>query len=378
MKKLNINNWNKYLQSIIVDIKDLTNQDTIFMDLEGRIIASKDSNRIGTVHHGALEVIRTDEEIIIKSDDQYSGARKGFNFPIKVEGEIIGVVGITGENEEILKSVRIVSRMIEIFIKEIYLMDIEKHSINKDKMLIESLLFSGDFLPLSRLVNEVNVLDLKNRKPKRIIASTVEDKDDKYYELKEEIFKIYRDSVKSTNTVVSIFGDYFISIIDDRSISSIQRLLKRTKKKIFMKTGHVVISGVGKLKSEIYDAKNSYSEAIEALKWGIAESKDDIIFYSDLDIEILLSRVPVDSMNEYVNKIIGDMEYDDIVEYTSLIDLYTTHKGSIIKMAEDLYIHKNTVQYKLNRLTKLTNLDMRNSEDYMKLRLALILKNLKM
>ena len=47
-------------------MKDIINQEVNYMDIEGKIIASTDSSRIGTFHGGAKRVLETNEEVVIK------------------------------------------------------------------------------------------------------------------------------------------------------------------------------------------------------------------------------------------------------------------------------------------------------------------------
>ena len=66
--------------------------------------ASTDPERMDTYHEGAARVIGEHlDELIIQSDDEYEGTRKGINLPILLDGEIAGVVGITGEREDVYK-----------------------------------------------------------------------------------------------------------------------------------------------------------------------------------------------------------------------------------------------------------------------------------
>ena len=91
------------------------------MDETGCIIASSDISRIGTYHSGAQRVISQRlEELVISEEDRYAGAKNGINLPIIIENEIIGVVGITGEKEEVQILGKIIQKMTKILIMESY------------------------------------------------------------------------------------------------------------------------------------------------------------------------------------------------------------------------------------------------------------------
>ena len=73
------------------------------MNTSGIIIASTEKERIGTFHQGALEAVQTGRTVNITKEQvsRYAGAKEGCNMPLRLNGEIIGAVGIYGNPEEI-------------------------------------------------------------------------------------------------------------------------------------------------------------------------------------------------------------------------------------------------------------------------------------
>ena len=73
------------------------------MNTDGVIVASSEHNRVGSYHQGAIEAVKTGKVVNIRADqlDRYPGAKEGCNMPLRVNGEIIGVVGIYGDPEKI-------------------------------------------------------------------------------------------------------------------------------------------------------------------------------------------------------------------------------------------------------------------------------------
>lgn len=84
-------------QKIVESLKNTIEQDINFIGMNGIIIASTNPKRINSLHEGALACIKEGNTIAIKSDDQYTGSKKGVNLPVKFQKEIIGVIGISGE-----------------------------------------------------------------------------------------------------------------------------------------------------------------------------------------------------------------------------------------------------------------------------------------
>ena len=73
------------------------------MNTDGIIVASTEKERIGSYHQGAREAVQTGRVVSIRQDQlsAYAGAKQGINMPIRVDGTIIGVVGMYGDPEEI-------------------------------------------------------------------------------------------------------------------------------------------------------------------------------------------------------------------------------------------------------------------------------------
>ncbi len=88
------------------------------MNTEGIIVASTETERIGTFHQGALEAVRTGRRVEIRRDqlDRYPGAKEGCNMPLRVGGAIIGVVGIYGDPTEI----QYLAHLLEVYATKYY------------------------------------------------------------------------------------------------------------------------------------------------------------------------------------------------------------------------------------------------------------------
>lgn len=91
------------------------------MNPDGVIIASTEKERIGSLHQGAREVVRTGAPVIIEKDqvDRYPGAKEGYNMPLRVNGSIIGVVGMYGDPAEI----RYLAHLLEVYVSKCYQME---------------------------------------------------------------------------------------------------------------------------------------------------------------------------------------------------------------------------------------------------------------
>lgn len=118
-------------ESIVCEMKKIIEKDLNFIDSTGIIIASTDSSRVGTYHEGGKQAITINDVIKINRDEEYKGARKGINLPLNFNGELIGVIGISGETNEVEKYGQIIKRMSEILIKEAYILKRQRKRVKR-------------------------------------------------------------------------------------------------------------------------------------------------------------------------------------------------------------------------------------------------------
>ena len=131
--------------NILNKMKEIIHQDLNYIDKSGIIIASTDPNRTGTFHAAALKCIKEKAPLIISSDDEFQGSRKGINMPIYFNNAIIGVIGITGDKNEVEKYGEIIRMMTEILIKEAWIKDSDIRTKEINRTFIERIVLGYDY-----------------------------------------------------------------------------------------------------------------------------------------------------------------------------------------------------------------------------------------
>ena len=100
---------------------------------------------------------------------------------------------------------------------------------------------------------------------------------------------------------------------------------------------------------------------------------NEIRFFEDLDLGILLPAIPSGQRSLYVKRILKSLTKEKVHLFKKTLTCFSKNNGSIKKCAEELFIHKNTLQYRLNKLHSLTGYNPRNYDDYLILKLAFLL-----
>lgn len=357
-------------------MKEIINQEINYFDDKARIIASTDETRVGNFHGGAKKVFELKRDVVIDFDGQYIGAKQGINLPVYFENNVIGVVGITGKKKEVERYGKIIQRMTEILIKESYIKEQEKIERDSRRQFIEELLFRYHSDDRS-LLTRADLLNIKMDIDRIAIVSRIVLDNDKSIlspEINEEIFNYFRKSIEDKpQNLIAQSGMNIIIIYELWSKEDIERLIVNIKRYIEERYSVKLYFGIGEIYKDIRDIRKSYKEAKKALDISTALKHREVLFYRDLDIGLLIGDIQIDTINKYIKRVFGNMNRKEINEYMTIIDSYIKHNGSIKKSSDELFIHKNTLQYKLKKLKNMTGFDPRNIDDMVVLYLAFAL-----
>ena len=130
----------------------------------------------------------------------------------------------------------------------------------------------------------------------------------------------------------------------------------------------------GTVVHEIKEVSRSYKEAKMALDVGkIFFDERDIIAYSELGIGRLIYQLPIPLCKMFIREIFGGKSPDDFDEET-LTTIYKFFENSlnVSETSRQLFIHRNTLVYRLDKLQKSTGLDLRVFEDAITFKIALM------
>lgn len=125
---------------------------------------------------------------------------------------------------------------------------------------------------------------------------------------------------------------------------------------------------------EIKDVSRSYKEAKMAIDVGkIFFEHKQVIAYSELGIGRLIYQLPIPLCKMFIREIFGGKSPDDFDEET-LITIHKFFENSlnVSETSRQLFIHRNTLVYRLDKLQKMTGLDLRVFEDAITFRIALM------
>ena len=180
-------------------------------------------------------------------------------------------------------------------------------------------------------------------------------------------------------------GDYVTSV-DEKNIVLIKSLHKDEVEDEISQTAKTIVDmlnaeamlsvkvSYGTVVNELKEVSKSYKEAKMALDVGkIFYAEKNIIGYEKLGIGRLIYQLPVSLCRMFMNEIFGDNLPDKMDEETLItIQKFFENSLNVSETSRQLYIHRNTLVYRIEKLQKETGLDIRNFDDALTFKIALM------
>lgn len=358
-------------ETIVTNLKDVINHEINLFNTTGTIIASTDRSRIGTTHEGAHLAIETQRTVSIDSEHQFRGARNGINVPVMFQGAAVAVIGITGERAEVEPFGNVIKKMTEILIRENW-----DHVEQYDRRVRIANLAS--ILKLrqhdeSLAAYYASLLQIDLDIPRIVLVGRVhtEGGDAPDY---NDLYAMIHARFQSLKTSFFAFIErdicMFIDARDERRIPSLVAGICEDAERIL---GRSLIFGAGRPAPYGSTYWQGYDEACRALEWLAFKNYDRLMRFEDMDLGLMISSVPRDSALQLVSHVFEGLSEREIEEYREIFDAYVRHNGSIVHCAEELYLHKNTLQNRLNKIAAKTGYNPRNLADHTVLTIAFML-----
>lgn len=347
---------------IVREINSVLPQKINLMNKHGIIIASTDESRIGSYHGGAAKIAAENlDELRIFRDDEYAGTRRGTNFLLRVQGEPIGVLGITGPYEEILSIARVIKKMTEILVNEQELLKQHARTENsRTQFLNEWLTHSEKFLNKAFLDRGL-AIGIDIRLPRRCLVVNVElldgTADMVSAGLKKQLF-LLEPGALLCETITEI-----ILLIPARDDEAMREFAQQLKGAVERQCAVCISIGIDSPAPDYLHMHKAYLQAQKALQSSLRMRKVAIKFYDEINMEIFADEIPDAAKLEYIHRIFRGYDSNEVEKAIAMLEIFYEEDGSITKAAERIFIHKNTLQQHLRKIAARTSYDPRSLRD---------------
>lgn len=338
-------------QNIVETVKELCGYDINFIDTDGYIFASTNSTRIGDFHEIGKKVAETGRAIEVTESDTYWGTHAGVNEPFFYEGSVAAVIGITGNPEEVRKYTQLAARITLLILREHELASRSVGQRTATNYIIRSLVngeplnmdYFADFCAGCGLNMKRNYRTLVARTGSRYNPANLTFIEKDVYEAFDAVPKaIYR--FQYPNEYVMIFE------------SSGTETARAIMQKLLTKYSDILRIGIGSDET-IFRQNKSYEAALLSIR--SSRSRENVALYDDFDLEILIGSISDNASARFLQKVAGKLSDDDM----KLLRIYYDEEMSLNSTAERLFIHKNTLQYRLRKIHEESGYDPRSFRD---------------
>jgi len=139
--------------------------------------------------------------------------------------------------------------------------------------------------------------------------------------------------------------------------------------------------GIGNKYSNFADIRKSYLEAEKSLKFlKVQDKADEIVFYSNIGAYKLATSIEdVGLLLDYYNDTVGKLDKYDLqhdTDFSKIFYVFLKENGASIKASQKLFLHRNTLMYKINKIQEIIERDVTDEEVRLEFYLGYIVKHL--
>lgn len=338
---------NQILQSTIDGLKNIIRRELSVAEREGKIVATTEESMVNTVIENADIFIQSPAENQLVQGYQY--------FKVFDNGSPEYIVMINGEDEEAYRIGKITAFQIQ------NLLVAYKERFDGDNFIKNLLL---DNLLLVDIYSRAKKLRIENNVPR--VVFLIETEIDKEFNVVEIVRSIFPTKQKD-----------FVTAVDEKSIILVKELKEKdSKEEIDQISKHIyytlsaeamtsVYVAIGTVVNDLKNVSASYKEAKMALEVGkIFEENKKIVNYEQLGIGRLIYQLPAPLCKMFINEVLHGLSMDQFDEETlTTVNKFFENNLNVSETSRQLYIHRNTLVYRLDKLQKMTGLDLRNFDD---------------
>ena len=351
---------NSVFQSVILQLRDVSDRVFGVMDSEGTVVSCTDVTLLGERWtDAALKVANFSESIVTFGQKCFKAIVSGSNF-------FEYAVFCTGSDD----AARLCCQMAYIALNDAKIFYEEKHdrgtfvkNIIMDNILpgdiyirAKELHFATDAPRAVFLVRQVGHADVATVD---VLAGMFPDKQQDFVlSINETDIAVVRQITHSTTA---------------EDLEKMARAMEDTlKNELFVKT----VIGFGTVAEHLRSLADSYKEAQTAIDVGkVFDTEKSIINYENLGIGRLIYQLPTTLCEIFLSEVFKKNSIDSLDQETLFtINKFFENNLNVSETSRKLFVHRNTLVYRLEKIKKLTGLDLRQFDHAIVFKVALMVR----
>lgn len=349
---------NRLFQGIIHQMKEVVDRMIGVIDENGVVVSCSDLVRIG-------EEMKEVAENLSYTMDTYVADGCTFK-PIGTHSKLEYIIMVEGEDADALDIASILSISLSQ-IKTLYDEKYDKSSFIKNIIL-------DNILP-SDIYVKAKELHFNNEASRVVFLIRFGEKTDVMpYDILQAMFP-----EKTKDYIISV-GETDIVLVKEVKPNCDAKELEKTAGSIvdtinsdfFIK----VTVGIGSVAENIRDLARSFKEAQVAIEVGkVFDTEKNIINYENLGIGRLIYQLPTTLCEMFLQEVFKKGSLESLDRETLMtIQAFFENNLNVSETSRKLFVHRNTLVYRLEKIRKLTGLDLREFEHAITFKVALMVK----
>ena len=349
---------NQILQTTIDGLKSVSGIDISVLDMEGTILVSTE-DIVGTQHFPQVpDMISSKNESVMLQGYQF--------FRVYDDTQIEYIIAVKGQGETSYKVGKAITFQIQ------NLAAAYKERYDKENFIKNLLL---DNMLLVDIYSRAKKLRVENGVSRIVYLIESNNDTETNNSMKDIIRGLF--PAKTKDFVTAVDEHYIILVKDvneDHSRETIEKTARVLTDMLRREAMGQVRVAMGSVVSDLKDISRSYKEAKIALEVGkIFYEEKNTINYNRLGIGRLIYQLPISLCKMYIEEIFKDIRIEDFDEETlNTVNKFFENSLNISETSRQLYIHRNTLVYRLDKLQKNTGLDIRVFDDAITFKIALM------
>ena len=351
----------RIFQSMVLQMKDATGRQIGVIDSAGAVVACSELARIGERHESAIS------EIVMAPVDVMTQHAGFVYLPLYSTGSYYEFcVFVDGEDEQ----ARTICSMAAISLNNARLYYDEKYDkATFIKNILQDNILPGDIFIRSR------ELHFEGNLPRAVfLVRQLERADIAAMDILQSLFPD-----RSHDFVISLGETELVLIkevkagVEPRDLHKLASAVEETlKSELMIKT----VIGIGTVAGTLKDLATSYKEAQVAIEVGkVFDTEKSIINYVNLGIGRLIYQLPTTMCEMFLSEVFKKNGIDSLDRETlETIQKFFENNLNVSETSRKLFVHRNTLVYRLEKIKKITGLDLREFDHAIVFKVALMVK----
>ncbi len=350
----------RVFQSVVLQLKDSANRAIGVIDGEGTVVACNELTCIGEKWASVVERINTEEDGVITAEGKTFKALTGWNSQFDYAAFVMG------EDEQ----AKLICSLAAVALNGAKSYYEEKHdkttfvkNIISDNILLGDIYVRAKELHFvseaSRAVFLIRQLGTPDMSAIDVVSTMFPDRQNDFVlPVSENDIVLVKQVSEATET------------------KEMQKLAKHVEETLAKELNVRVVIGVGTLVSHARDLARAYKEAGVAIDVGrVFDTERTVINYENLGIGRLIYQLPTTLCEMFLQEVFKKNPIDALNQETLFtINKFFENNLNVSETARKLFVHRNTLVYRLEKIKKLTGLDLREFDDAITFKVALMVK----